>query len=143
LIFRKISNLTNPTGQDKVDINEASSGFLLPIAGEIEAQSVKNPIKMELCRAPDVSVCQVESNLPGEDRYCVRVTEDILTYAVYDGHGGYLAADIACGTLLDMIVASISAVPKEVLTNDRFVYYALLIVIVWILNLTHLLVRLQ
>lgn len=58
---------------------------------------------------PVVSICQVESNLPGEDRYCIRVTEDIYTYGVYDGHGGYLAADIACATLQDMIISEISS----------------------------------
>lgn len=57
---------------------------------------------------PTVSICQVESNLPGEDRYCIRVTEDIYTYGVYDGHGGYLAADMACAMLQDMIISEIS-----------------------------------
>jgi serine/threonine protein phosphatase PrpC len=66
---------------------------------------------------PDVSVCQVESNLPGEDRYCIRVTEEIYTYGVYDGHGGYLAADIACATLQDMIIAEISSIPLQERSN--------------------------
>jgi serine/threonine protein phosphatase PrpC len=66
---------------------------------------------------PDVSVCQVESNLPGEDRYVCRVTEDILTYGIYDGHGGYLAADIACATLQDMIIADIQSVAIESRSN--------------------------
>lgn len=60
---------------------------------------------------PLVSICQVESNLPGEDRYCIRVTEDIYTYGVYDGHGGYLAADMACATLQDLIISEITAIP--------------------------------
>lgn len=68
---------------------------------------------------PDVSVCQVESNLPGEDRYVCRVTEDILTYGIYDGHGGYLAADIACATLQNMIIADIQSVAVEARTNIR------------------------
>jgi serine/threonine protein phosphatase PrpC len=66
---------------------------------------------------PNVSVCQVESNLPGEDRYVCRVTEDILTYGIYDGHGGYLAADIACATLQDMIIADIQSVAVECRSN--------------------------
>ena len=56
---------------------------------------------------PDISVSQVESNLPGEDRYCVRATADVFAAAVYDGHGGYLACDMACAMLLDMIVSSV------------------------------------
>lgn len=68
---------------------------------------------------PTVSICQVESNLPGEDRYCIRVTEDICTYGVYDGHGGYLAADIACAILQDMIISDISATPLNERTNTK------------------------
>lgn len=68
---------------------------------------------------PLVSICQVESNLPGEDRYCIRVTEDIFTYGVYDGHGGYLAADMACATLQDLIIKEISAIPVTDRNNLR------------------------
>jgi hypothetical protein len=72
--------------------------------------SRKNYFVMEIRSAtPIVSISQVESNLPGEDRYCVRVTDDIYTYGVYDGHGGYLAADIACATLQDTIINEISS----------------------------------
>lgn len=70
---------------------------------------------------PDISIAQVESNLPGEDRYCVRVTNDVSCFAVLDGHGGYLAADIACAGLLDMIISHISATNAEDLTNARYV----------------------
>ena len=55
-----------------------------------------------------VSVCQLSSNLPGEDRYCVRVNETVQAYAVLDGHGGFLACDIAVATLLDMIIEDLS-----------------------------------
>lgn len=68
---------------------------------------------------PVVSICQVESNLPGEDRYCIRVTEDIYTYGVYDGHGGYLAADIASATLQDLIIAGISSLVPEERNNTK------------------------
>lgn len=68
---------------------------------------------------PLVSISQVESNLPGEDRYCIRVTEDIYTYGVYDGHGGYLAADIACATLQDLIILEISAIPLADRSNIK------------------------
>jgi hypothetical protein len=71
-------------------------------------------------KIPAVSVSQVESNLPGEDRFSVRVTNDISAYAVYDGHGGYLACDIACATLLDMIITDLSFPPSEELTNTRY-----------------------
>ena len=69
---------------------------------------------------PSVSIAQVESNLPGEDRYCVRVSNDVSAFAVYDGHGGYLSADIACATLLDMIIADLSLPASEELTNVRY-----------------------
>ena len=68
---------------------------------------------------PTVSICQVESNLPGEDRYCIRVTEDIYTYGVYDGHGGYLAADMACAMLQDMIISEISVLNMSERTDLR------------------------
>lgn len=55
-----------------------------------------------------VSVCQLSSNLPGEDRYCVRANEAVQAYAVLDGHGGFLACDIAVATLLDMIIEDLS-----------------------------------
>ena len=71
---------------------------------------------------PSVSISQVESNLPGEDRYSVRVTNHVSAFAVYDGHGGYLACDMACGTLLDMIIANLSQPPSEELTNIRYLF---------------------
>lgn len=43
-----------------------------------------------------IDVVQMESNLPGEDRFCARENSECKAYAVFDGHGGYLAADI-CG----------------------------------------------
>ena len=59
----------------------------------------------------DISICQIESNLPCEDRYSIRRTADIEAFAIYDGHGGYLAADIATSTLLDTIIKNLSTVP--------------------------------
>ena len=75
---------------------------------------------MKSASFPSVSISQVESNLPGEDRYSLRVANDVAAFAVYDGHGGYLACDMACGTLLDMIVADLSVPPSEELTNIRY-----------------------
>ena len=43
-----------------------------------------------------IDAAQIESNLPGEDRFCSRESRDLKAYCVIDGHGGYLAADI-CG----------------------------------------------
>ena len=68
---------------------------------------------------PLVSICQVESNLPGEDRYCIRVTEDVYTYGVYDGHGGYLAADMASATLQDLIISGISSLSLDERSNTK------------------------
>jgi hypothetical protein len=70
---------------------------------------------------PNISIAQVESNLPGEDRFSVRATKDVSAFAVFDGHGGYLACDMACATLLDMIITHISATNAEDLTNIRYV----------------------
>ena len=50
------------------------------------------------------SVAQAESNLPCEDRYCIRAKSGIVLFAVFDGHGGKDACDIACGQLLDHIL---------------------------------------
>lgn len=55
----------------------------------------------------------------GEDRYCTRVTGDIFTAGVYDGHGGYLAADIASATLQDMIIADILNLDIEERSNIK------------------------
>ncbi len=74
---------------------------------------------------PNISIAQVESNLPGEDRFSVRATKDVSAFAVFDGHGGYLACDMACATLLDMIIAHISATNAEERTNIRYVRVAL------------------
>lgn len=43
----------------------------------------------------EVDCVQIESNCPGEDRFCARRTEKVQAFGVMDGHGGYLAADIA------------------------------------------------
>jgi hypothetical protein len=41
-------------------------------------------------------VVSMESNLPGEDRFQIIQTQDgISAFGVFDGHGGYLACDIA------------------------------------------------
>jgi serine/threonine protein phosphatase PrpC len=40
-------------------------------------------------------ISQLESNKPGEDRFCVVQRNNLFGFAVIDGHGGYLAADIA------------------------------------------------
>jgi hypothetical protein len=54
------------------------------------------------------SIHQLESNVPGEDRYSIRIlADDIKLFAVIDGHGGYLAADMACALLLDMILSKL------------------------------------
>lgn len=57
----------------------------------------------------NISISQLESNLPGEDRYSYRIlTEDIKCFCVIDGHGGYLAADLTLQYLLDMIINEIT-----------------------------------
>jgi serine/threonine protein phosphatase PrpC len=85
-------------------------------ATDAAAEKAKTPQKIEIdsfhgSSVSDVSVCQVESNLPCEDRYSLRRTSDIEAFAIYDGHGGYLAADIATSTLLDKIISNLSDIP--------------------------------
>lgn len=42
----------------------------------------------------EFDAAQLESNSPGEDRFRVVQKDGISAFAVLDGHGGYLAADI-------------------------------------------------
>ena len=67
-----------------------------------------------------VSISQTQANDPGEDRFGIRVTPSIQAFAVFDGHGGYLACDIATTLLLDMIIAAIESADDELLTNHRY-----------------------
>ena len=43
----------------------------------------------------DVDCAQLESNSPGEDRFQIIQKEGICAFGIFDGHGGYLAADVA------------------------------------------------
>ena len=60
-----------------------------------------------------MSLAQIESNRPGEDRYAVIIKPAIKGYIVIDGHGGYLAADIASSFILDTIVRSIEKLESK------------------------------
>lgn len=50
----------------------------------------------------NVDAIQFDSNDPGEDRFCIREQwlqnsgQEVKAYAVIDGHGGFLAADMTC-----------------------------------------------
>jgi len=67
-----------------------------------------------------VSISQTQANSPGEDRFSLRITPLIQAFAVFDGHGGFLACDLATTLLLDMIIAAIESVAdSELLTNHR------------------------
>lgn len=64
------------------------------------------PLKRKL--QSSTSISHVESNTPGEDRYCARIlADDIKLFSVIDGHGGYLACDLASNFLLDKIIAKL------------------------------------
>lgn len=55
-----------------------------------------------------INISTIDSNSPSEDRWCVRLNCSIARgCAVIDGHGGYLAADIANDKLLDIIINNI------------------------------------
>lgn len=55
------------------------------------------------------------SNSPCEDRYAIRTREDlgVAAFIVIDGHGGNLAADIACSQLIDLFCKRMEGVPEE------------------------------
>lgn len=61
----------------------------------------------------EIAVDQVESNDPGEDRISIRCRNGIQAICVVDGHGGYLACDIASWTLLDSIIDAIIQLPSQ------------------------------
>ena len=63
-------------------------------------------------KVKSVSVRLAGSNSPCEDRYSIRTGKDMQAFAVIDGHGGNLAADITCSRLLDMIFKQIEDIPK-------------------------------
>ena len=52
-------------------------------------------------------VSQEEANSPGEDRYCIRSSDGVALFGVYDGHGGIAASHYACNELLDDILNNI------------------------------------
>lgn len=55
------------------------------------------------------AVASAASNDPNEDRTDVYMTPDMSVFAVYDGHGGNLACDIATATLAENLSAKVSA----------------------------------
>jgi serine/threonine protein phosphatase PrpC len=66
-----------------------------------------------------VSVRLAGSNSPCEDRYAVRIRDDMQAFTVIDGHGGNLAADITCTRLLDMIFDKVGELPKDARSADK------------------------
>ena len=67
----------------------------------------------------DLSISQSQANSPGEDRYTIRITPSIQAFGVMDGHGGYLACDLAITLLLDMIIDDIESDDDNKLSNHR------------------------
>ena len=54
------------------------------------------------------------SNDPCEDRYAIRSKDNsVQAFGVFDGHGGFLAADIACSQLLDVLLKHVDALAPE------------------------------
>ena len=66
----------------------------------------------------NIHVAQIESNLPGEDRFQIKQKHNIFSACVLDGHGGYLAVDIALTSLLDIIIDKIHLLPQPRQPND-------------------------
>ncbi len=68
-----------------------------------------------------MSVRLAESNMPCEDRYSLRSnlnSNGMQLFGVFDGHGGYLAADIAHAKLLDIIVKNIMKFDEK----DKYIH---------------------
>ena len=63
------------------------------------------------------SICQQESNVPGEDRISIRKCQGILAYAVIDGHGGTFACNIATQKLLDIIIKNIIIIKNKKISS--------------------------
>ena len=66
--------------------------------------------------AASVSVRIAGSNAPCEDRYSIRTSkrgQGIEAFVVIDGHGGNLAADITCASLLELIFKRLEVIPKD------------------------------
>jgi hypothetical protein len=80
-------------------INETTSTKISP--SHASSESSFNP-------NISINIATIDSNAPSEDRWCVRLNSSIARgCAVIDGHGGYLAADIANDKLLDIIINNI------------------------------------
>ena len=73
------------------------------------------PVLRMRSRIKGLSVRLAGSNAPCEDRYSIRTREDldVTAFTVIDGHGGNLAADIACSQLLDLFCKRLEGVPDE------------------------------
>eukprot|EP00742_Colponemidia_sp_Colp-10_P002323 GILJ01002479.1.p1 GENE.GILJ01002479.1~~GILJ01002479.1.p1 ORF type:complete len:421 (-),score=51.54 GILJ01002479.1:235-1446(-) len=54
-----------------------------------------------------VGVVQYQSNAPIEDRFSIKKTDVGFFISVFDGHGGWQAAEFAQGCLVDNIVSSV------------------------------------
>ena len=75
--------------------------------------------KAESTTIRSLSVKLAGSNMPCEDRYSVRTRPGVQAFAVLDGHGGYLAADIACTNLLDIILNEIDKVGMSDIATEK------------------------
>ncbi len=62
-----------------------------------------------------ISVRLAGSNDPCEDRYALRscAANNIQAFAVFDGHGGFLAADIATSMLLDILLGHVNSLSSK------------------------------
>lgn len=64
-------------------------------------------------RIASLSVRLAGSNDPCEDRYAIRSRGNVQAFGVFDGHGGFLAADIACSRLLDILLQHVDALAPQ------------------------------
>jgi hypothetical protein len=92
--------------QDQDDVHDSCIAVIPSAAGPTSSEgALENSSFNKSCSIEDrmevhIDVIQLESNVPGEDRFCVyekpyeRGNSVDRAFGVVDGHGGYLAADM-------------------------------------------------
>lgn len=85
------------------------------MVGENIEDSVVATAEQPDCHAPsmfDVTISDIESNLPGEDRNSVLIGPNVSAFAVFDGHGGSKACEIANSFLINDVVERLKLLPS-------------------------------
>ena len=92
-------------GSKEKQLENYSEGYVIEGVVDIELEVVSEQTNNGFRYA----VASAASNDPNEDRTSVLMVPGISVFAVYDGHGGNLACDIATATLAENLIAKVSA----------------------------------